>query len=84
MCAPTSTPFTTIAGIITSVLILTYPIDGIISDGAEDNSFDTLWHSEGRLLPDGYVVFEAIPFRSCAFLRPKTRRGDSCWPAIHA
>ena len=42
-------------------------LDGFITDGVEDVSFDTLWYSEGRLLPDGFIVYEAIPFRSLRF-----------------
>jgi hypothetical protein len=44
--------------------------DGIIAEGrGEDFSFDTLWRSEGRLTPDGYVVLLAIPFKSLRFPR---------------
>lgn len=32
-----------------------------------DASFDTLWHSEGRLTEQGYVVLMAIPFKSLRF-----------------
>ena len=42
-------------------------MDGINTDGVDDLSFDTLWYSEGRRLPDGYIVYEAIPFRSLRF-----------------
>ncbi len=42
--------------------------DGNVTDGVEDDpSWDTLWHSEGRIVDDGYVVFAAIPFRSFRF-----------------
>lgn len=42
--------------------------DAIETEGqGTDNSFDTLWHSEGRLTSDGYVVWMAIPFRSLRF-----------------
>ncbi|MBZ5609856.1 MAG: DUF5916 domain-containing protein [Acidobacteriia bacterium] len=42
--------------------------DGIITEGAKnDDLFDTLWYSEGRLTPDGYVVWMAIPFKSLRF-----------------
>jgi hypothetical protein len=42
--------------------------DGIVAEGQEDDySFDTLWHSQGRLTPDGYVVSMAIPFKSLRF-----------------
>jgi hypothetical protein len=42
--------------------------DFIFTEGqGADLSFDTLWHSEGRLTPDGFVVWMAIPFRSLRF-----------------
>ena len=45
--------------------------DGTIVEGQNDDfSFDTLWHSEGRLTEDGYIVLLAIPFKSLRF------RGD--------
>jgi hypothetical protein len=34
-----------------------------------DDSWDTLWQSEGRLTPVGYVVWMAIPFKSLRFPR---------------
>ncbi|HJQ68392.1 MAG TPA: DUF5916 domain-containing protein [Blastocatellia bacterium] len=43
-------------------------LDGIASEGQDDDfSFDTLWHSEGRVTPFGYVVWMAIPFKSLRF-----------------
>ncbi|MEK7404188.1 MAG: DUF5916 domain-containing protein [Acidobacteriota bacterium] len=50
--------------------------DAIFTEGqgAPDPSFDTLWYSEGRLTPDGYVVWMAIPFKS---LRFRDRPGQS-------
>jgi hypothetical protein len=43
-------------------------LDGIFTEGQGlDSSFDTLWHSEGRLTADGYVVWMAIPFKSLRF-----------------
>ena len=43
-------------------------LDGIFTEGqGNDFSFDTLWYSEGRLLPDGYIVWMAIPFKSLRF-----------------
>jgi hypothetical protein len=43
-------------------------MDGVRTEGQdEDLSFDTLWHSEGRLTSDGYAVRMAIPFRSLRF-----------------
>lgn len=42
--------------------------DGIHTEGqGGDTSFDTLWSSEGRLTPQGYIVRMAIPFRSLRF-----------------
>ncbi len=32
-----------------------------------DYSFDTVWNSEGKLTPEGYVVWIEIPFRSLRF-----------------
>ena len=32
-----------------------------------DTSFDTLWYTEGRLTPDGYIVWFSIPFKSLRF-----------------
>ncbi len=32
-----------------------------------DSSFDTLWHSDGRITEQGYVVHMAIPFKSLRF-----------------
>jgi hypothetical protein len=50
-------------------------MDGLITEGQdEDFSFDTLWHSEGQLTPDGFVVWMAIPFKS---LRFNPGHGDS-------
>jgi hypothetical protein len=43
-------------------------LDAFHTEGQdEDLTFDTLWHSEGRLTSDGYVVRIAIPFRSLRF-----------------
>ncbi len=42
--------------------------EGVITEGQDDDfSFDTLWHSEGRLTGDGFVVLIAIPFKSLRF-----------------
>jgi len=46
--------------------------------GNFDTSFDTLWYSQGRLTPEGYVVWFAIPFKSLRF--PATR--DQSWGII--
>jgi hypothetical protein len=43
-------------------------LDGITTEGQNDDySFDTVWHSEGRLTPFGFVVRIAIPFKSLRF-----------------
>ncbi len=50
--------------------------EGAIQNGSPgdfagfDPSFDTVWHSEGRITGKGYVVLMAIPFKSLRF--PKT------------
>jgi hypothetical protein len=42
--------------------------DAIYSEGKTyDFSFDTLWNNQGRLTPDGYIVWFAIPFKSLRF-----------------
>ena len=42
--------------------------DGLFTEAQQfDDSFDTLWHSRGRLTDSGYVVWMAIPFRSLRF-----------------
>jgi len=33
----------------------------------EDFSFDTVWYSRGKLTPQGYVVWIAVPFKSLRF-----------------
>ncbi|HSL21087.1 MAG TPA: DUF5916 domain-containing protein [Vicinamibacterales bacterium] len=50
-------------------------LDGVTTEGQDDDySFDTLWRSEGRLTPFGYVVWMAIPFKSMRF--PATAEQD--------
>lgn len=48
------------------------------SNGNFDSSFDTLWYSRGKLTPQGYVVWIAIPFRSLRF----PARQDQTWGVI--
>jgi hypothetical protein len=49
--------------------------DGNATDGVEDDAtWDTLWHSEGRLVDDGYVVWMAIPFKSIRFSNAAEQR----------
>ena len=47
--------------------------DGLWTEGGNntDTSWDTVWHTEGKVTSHGYVVLQAIPFRSMRF-----RRGD--------
>lgn len=60
-----------------------------------DFTFDTIWNSRGKLTPQGYVVWIAVPFRSLRFANadPQTwgvvlhrgipRRSEKVyWPAI--
>ena len=46
--------------------------------GNFDASFDTLWYSKGRITPEGFVVWMAIPFRSLRFPSVK----DQTWGII--
>jgi hypothetical protein len=42
--------------------------DAVTSEGQNDDfSFDTLWYTDGRLTPDGFVAMIAIPFKSLRF-----------------
>ena len=42
--------------------------DSIYTEGQTyDYSFDTLWNNEGRMTPDGYIVWFSIPFKSLRF-----------------
>jgi hypothetical protein len=44
--------------------------DAIETEGQNDDfSFDTLWYSEGRLTPEGFVAMMIVPFRSLRFAR---------------
>lgn len=56
-------------------------MDGVNSDvdESEDWSWDTIWATAGRILPDGYVVEIAIPFNS---LRFPNREGIQTWGFI--
>jgi len=70
--------------------------DLVLTEGqSPDFSFDTLWHSKGRLTPSGFVVWMAIPFQSLRFPNaPEQRWGialgrftphnqeDAFWPYI--
>lgn len=69
--------------------------DSLYAEGSGfDNSFDTLWDSQGKLTSLGYVVWMAIPFRSLRFppsgkgwgiiLERSIPRGNerSYWPRV--
>ena len=64
-------------------------------NGNFDTSWDTVWYSQGRLTPEGYVAWISIPFRSMRFPSAKEQswglilyRGiireneDSFWPQV--
>ena len=71
-------------------------LDGISTEGQDDDySFDTLWHSEGRITDAGYLARISIPFRSLRFGNApsqewgfavarviRTRNETSFWPYI--
>ncbi len=43
-------------------------IDFLTTEGQnDDDSFETLWYSDGRVTSDGFVVWMALPFRSLRF-----------------
>ena len=51
--------------------------------GQEDRSFDTLWHSRGRLTNQGYVVWMAFPFKSLRFRSTREQTwGIILWRSI--
>src|SRR5206468_3597044 len=70
--------------------------DGLMTDGQKtDYTFDTVWDTDGRLTPTGFVVWMAIPFKSLRFanddiqtwgiaLRRKILKAneDAYWPYI--
>lgn len=70
--------------------------DEIVTEGQDaDASWDTVWHTRGRLLDDGYVVWAAIPFASLRFSNDELQvwgialtryiqrnNEDSYWPYI--
>jgi len=42
--------------------------DALITDsGSFDVTYDTLWHSQGKVTESGYVVWVALPFKSLRF-----------------
>lgn len=71
--------------------------DALWTEGSgADTSFDTLWHSDGALTDNGYVVLMSIPFKSLRFPRrdvqtwgivarrwtPRGAAEESTWPAV--
>ena len=71
--------------------------DGVTSDAqGDDLSFDAVWHAQGRLTDNGYIVFVSIPFKSLRFppgSSPQTwgiavrrrmaeKNETAVWPAI--
>ena len=70
--------------------------DAALSESqGDDFSFDTLWYSEGRLTPEGFVAMMTIPFRSLRFASQSiqtwgfglfrgipTNNENSFWPYI--
>jgi hypothetical protein len=51
-----------------SVNPLGVQLDAITTEGqGSDDSFDTLWYSEGRVTGDGFAVLMEIPFKSLRF-----------------
>ncbi len=49
--------------------------DGIDDEtnGNEDFTFDTVWDSRGKLTPQGYVVWVALPFKSLRFSNARSQ-----------
>ena len=44
--------------------------DGLFAEsGGPDNSFDTVWHTTGKLTGNGYMVMIELPFKSLRFRR---------------
>lgn len=73
--------------------------DALWTEGAPpDDSFDTLWYSQGRRTDDGYVVLMTLPFKSLRFPRadvqtwgivlsrfvPRGASEESTWPHVSA
>jgi Domain of unknown function (DUF5916) len=59
-------------------------MDGINTEGQGDDwKFDTYWHSDGRLTPEGYAVRIAIPFKSLRFTAQDMQTwGVALWRSI--
>jgi len=61
-------------GFVFDVNPLGVQADGLWTDGnGSDYSWDTVWESKGKLTKQGYVVWEAIPFKSIRFKRGTTQ-----------
>lgn len=53
--------------------------DGRTTDGiGDDSSWEGVWYSEGKITEDGYVVLEAIPFRTLRFPRASKQVWNIC------
>src|SRR5919106_772797 len=71
-------------------------LDGIVTEGQDDDlRFDAVWHTEGRITQNGYVVRMVIPFRNLRFPNASAQRWgialaritprdgeESYWPAV--
>src|SRR5579859_4285207 len=54
--------------------------DGLFAEnGGPDNSFDTVWHTAGKLTGNGYMVMVEVPFKS---LRFKQQSASLSWGVI--
>jgi hypothetical protein len=54
--------------------------DGLFAEnGGPDNSFDTVWHTTGKLTGNGYMVMVEVPFKS---LRFKQQSASLSWGVI--
>ena len=53
-------------------------MDLVVDDvsGNEDSTWDTIWNSDGRLTPEGYVVEMQVPYTSLRFQRGA---GEQVW-----
>jgi hypothetical protein len=71
-------------------------LDGITTDGyGDDFSWEGLWYTEAKIVADGYVVLETIPFKTLRFSPAPGQRWAillarfiqrnnewSCWPFV--
>lgn len=50
-------------------------LDGVYAEGqGYEFDFDTLWYSDGKLTPDGYVAAMTLPWKSLRFPRAPSQR----------